>query len=600
MYDNEGAPSTLPTASESFERKAGSILSPFHRRREAYTLTASRLAVMAATFDVRGAPIGWVAIFVALLASMGGFLFGYDTGQISGIQEMADFASRFGTEPPAGDIEGATHSFNKWLIGLIVSMLSIGTAIGALIGASLADWLGRRYAMAIEVLVFDIGVIIQVTSFDAWYQVGIGRLITGLGVGALSAAVPLYQSETLPRQIRGAMVGTYQLFITLGILVSNCINIGTRSIDNSASWRIPVALGIPFATILGVGILFCPESPRWLVANGKIDQAYESIAIVRGAKRSDSNVWVESEYAELISNYEDDVKRGAGRWSECFKPQGRVLYRTLLGIALQAGQQLTGANYFFYYGATIFSSVQLQDSFVTQIILGAVNFACTFLGLYVLERFGRRWPLIIGAIWMVIWLLVFGLAGTLGGDGGDVTDPGIGKLLIVSACMFILGYASTWAPGIWLFCGESFSRRTRAKQASIATLSNWVWNFLISYFSRPIADSIDFRYGFVFAGANFLNFLIAFFFVYETADLTLEMIDTMYQDMSCRAWNSTKWLPAGFSSRDDLKRSDEDNDTVAHVPDDREDGKWKAQPDPVTGEERDRVRKAPETKVETA
>jgi MFS transporter, SP family, sugar:H+ symporter len=331
---------------------------------------------MAGTFNVRGAPIGWTAIAVALLASMGGFLFGYDTGQISGIQEMADFVSRFGTEPADGTVEGATMSFNKWLIGLIVSMLSIGTAIGALIGAVLADKLGRRYAMFVEVIVFDIGVIIQVTSFNAWYQVGIGRLITGLGVGALSSAVPLYQSETLPRQIRGAMVGTYQLFITFGILVSNCINIGTRElgISNSGSWRIPIALGIPFATILGVGILFCPESPRWLVAHGKNDEAYRSVAIVRGAKREDSNPWVEAEYAELVTNYEQDIKLGAGSWLECFKKPNRVLYRTLLGIALQAGQQLTGANYFFYFGATIFSAVNLQDPFVTQIILGAVNF----------------------------------------------------------------------------------------------------------------------------------------------------------------------------------------------------------------------------------
>lgn len=424
-------------------------------------------------FHIQGAPIGGVAILIALLASMGGFLFGYDTGQISGIQEMDDFIVRFGTEPSS---EFPFIGFNKWLIGLIVSMLSIGTAIGSLMGAVLADKLGRRYAMVVECLIFDIGVIIQVTAFEAWYQVGIGRLVTGLGVGALSAAVPLYQSETLPRQIRGAMVGTYQLFITFGILVASCINIGTRDIGksatneigNSGSWRVPIALGIVFGLVLNIGILFCPESPRWLVAHGKPDQAYQALALVRGTTRAESNAWVEAEYAELISNYEEDQKRGAGTWAECFRPQGRILYRTLLGIALQAGQQLTGANYFFYYGTTIFTPVRLQDSFVTAIILGAVNFACTFLGLYVLERFGRRLPLIFGAAWMVVWLLVFGLAGRLGGDGPDVSSPAIGKLLIVSACMFILGYASTWAPGIWLFCGESFGRRTRAKQASIA------------------------------------------------------------------------------------------------------------------------------------
>ncbi|UZJ55264.1 hypothetical protein CBS101457_004584 [Exobasidium rhododendri] len=559
-------------------------------------------------FTVRGSPIGSTSLVVAVLASMGGFLFGYDTGQISGIQQMPDFINRFGTVHTTNADGTVTTAFDEWLIGLIVSLLSVGTAVGCLVGAPLADKLGRRKAMFYETIVFSIGVIIQVTSFHAWYQLAIGRIVTGLGVGALSSAVPLYQSETVPRQIRGAMVGTYQLFITFGILVAYCINIGTRSIDNpdhlqigaqgvgnSAEWRIPVAMGIPFAIILGVGIMFCPESPRWLIANGKPDEAYRAVAIVRGAHKEDSNPWVEAEFAEIVTNFEQDSKLPKGTWQDCFKPQGKVLYRTLLGVYLQAGQQLTGANYFFYFGATIFTSVNLQDSFVTQIILGAVNFACTFLGLYVLERFGRRVPLIIGAAWMVVWLLVFGLAGTLGGTDGEVTDSGIGKLLIVSACMFILGYASTWAPGIWLFCGESFSRHTRAKQAAIATLSNWIWNFLIGLFSRAIADDIHFKYGFIFAGANFLNMIVAMFFVYETADLTLESIDEMYGDESTNAWKSSKWLPAGYASRGELKATE----NLPDIPDAKE-GRWKANPDPITGEEQDTVRKAPETKVKAA
>jgi SP family sugar:H+ symporter-like MFS transporter len=211
-------------------------------------------------------------------------------------------------------------------------------------------------------------------------------------------------------------------------------------------------LGIPFATILGVGIMFCPESPRWLISNGKPEEAHKAIAIVRGAKREDENPWVVNEYKEMEESFEHDRKQPLGTWADCFRPEGKVLYRSLLGIYLQAGQQLTGANYFFYFGATIFESVNITDPFVTQIILGAVNFISTFGGLYILERFGRRMPLIIGAAGMVVWLLVFGLAGTLGGaPDGTVPSASIGKLLIVSAVFFIMFYATTWAPGIWLF-----------------------------------------------------------------------------------------------------------------------------------------------------
>lgn len=166
-------------------------------------------------FQVRGTPIGALTIFIAMLASMGGFLFGWDTGQISGLTAMDDFRARFATIPNPASAGG--KDWNPWLEGVVVSLLSVGTAIGVLIGAPLADKFGRRWAMVYECIIFDIGVIIQVTAFYSWEQVAIGRLITGLGVGALSAAVPLYQSETVPRQVRGALVGTYQLFITLGM-----------------------------------------------------------------------------------------------------------------------------------------------------------------------------------------------------------------------------------------------------------------------------------------------------------------------------------------------------------------------------------------------
>lgn len=220
--------------------------------------------------------------------------------------------------------------------------------------------------------------------------------------------------------------------------------------------------------------MFCPESPRWLCQQGKHDEAYRSLARVRGAKPGESNAFVEQEYADVLAGVEADALMPKAGWIDCFKPQHRTLYRTLLGITLQAGQQLTGANYFFYYGTTIFTASGLSDSFVSQLILGAVNFVCTFGGLYILERFGRRRPLIYGAAGMAVWLMVFAVAGVA---GDPEANPGIARLQIVAACFFIVFYATTWAPGIWLFVGESFALRTRAKQASLATLSNWVWNF---------------------------------------------------------------------------------------------------------------------------
>ena len=237
-------------------------------------------------------------------------------------------------------------------------------------------------------------------------------------------------------------------------------------------------------------------------------------------------------------------KLGKRTWADCFRARNKTRYRTFLGMTLQALQQLTGANYFFYYGATIFQSVGLSDSFVTQIILGAVNFVCTFLGgfacfdsraqpaecvymrtgLYVMERFGRRRPLIFGGLWQSAWLFVFAAAGTAIDPAGS---KAIGNLLIVSACMFILGYASTWAPGVWILIGETFPTSTRAKQGALSTSSNWLFNFLLAFCTPFITDAIAYSYGFVFAGCNLAGAIIVFFFLYESSGITLEAVDQM-------------------------------------------------------------------------
>ncbi|KAL4244691.1 major facilitator superfamily protein [Abortiporus biennis] len=501
-----------------------------------------------ARFYVQGVPIGYMAVMLAVLASMGGFIFGYDTGQISDILLMQDFLLRFAT--CSDPTNASTCQFSIVREGLIVALLSIGTLIGALLGAKIADFLGRRRAMSSECGIFIVGVIIQITSSHSWVQIALGRLISGLGVGALSAAVPMYQAETAPYQIRGTLTATYQLFITFGILVAYCISIGTRHMSGSGSWRTVVGIGFIWATILGVGILFMPESPRWLASRGRFDEARISLAKSRGipASETDGNWKLHRELEDMRESleYEKAVKAG---WVDCFKPVNKQLYRTLLVMTLQMFQQLTGANYFFYYGATIFTSVGIEDSFVTQIILGAVNFVCTFGGMYVMEKFGRRWPLIIGGMWQSAWLFVFAAAGTA---KPPQDNKSIGTLMIVSACLFIFGYAMTWAPGVWILTGETFPTRTRAKQASLAAASNWLWNFLLAFFTPFIVKAIQFRYGFVFAACNLTGAVIVYFFLYESSDLSLEHVDQMYNDPSCKPWTSVHWAPDGFESRADL------------------------------------------------
>ncbi|KAF6217962.1 hypothetical protein HO133_006374 [Letharia lupina] len=472
---------------------------------------------------------------MGILVSMGGFIFGYDTGQISGFLQMQNFLQRFGEDQGNGN-----YSFSNVRSGLIVGLLSIGTLAGALAVAPIADRIGRKFSMCVWCIVFSIGVIIQMASETSWVQIAIGRLIAGAGVGALSIMVPMYTSETGPRQVRGALVSTYQLFITAGIFTADAINFGTEKRPNSGSWRIPMGVGFIWPLILGLGILFFPESPRYAYRKGRVEEARTTMAKFYGV--SENHREVQREIGEIKEKHDLEVSLGKRPWIELITGP-RMAYRTALGIVLQALQQLTGANFFFYYGTTIFKATGIKNSFVTAMILGGVNFGMTFFGLYVVERFGRRKALIVGGIGMTVNFLIFASVGAFALNNADPTaTPAAGTAMIVFACLFIAFYATTWGPIIWCIVGELFPSHYRARSMALVTSSNWTWNFLIAFFTPFIIGDIGFKYGYVFASCNFAAVLIVYFFVCETQGRTLEEIDTMYIS-KVKPWKSSKWVP---------------------------------------------------------
>ncbi|WPH01907.1 Hypothetical protein R9X50_00476100 [Acrodontium crateriforme] len=467
---------------------------------------------------------------MALIVSIGGLIFGYDTGQISGFLEMKDFQQRFGNIRTYNSSTGEyDYGFTDVRSGTIVALLSIGTLIGALASAPIADVFGRRICIVVWNIVFCLGVVIQIATQNAWYQIVIGRFVAGLGVGGLSVLTPMYQSETAPRQIRGTLVSTYQLFITFGILIAYLINYGTHTgFPNAKSaWQIPMGIGFIWPVIMGIGICFLRESPRWDYRHGNIDAARLTIAKSYGVPIN--NIEVEHEINEIRAKLEaENAGGGKHKFYEVFTGP-RMLYRVTLGVALQALQQLTGANYFFYYGTSIFASIGLSDSFITSIILGGVNFAMTLPGLWVVENLGRRRALISGALWMFMCFLVFASVGhfILNQETPDQTQLA-GRVMIAFACLFIAGYAMTWGPIVWAVVGEMFPSRYRAQAMGISSASNWIWNFLLSFFTPFITKAIDYRYGYVFAGCCFAGAAVVYFFLCEHRGRSLEEIDTMY------------------------------------------------------------------------
>lgn len=304
-----------------------------------------------------------------------------------------------------------------------------------------------------------------------------------------------------------------------------------------------MGIGFIWPVIMAVGICFLRESPRWDYRKGKIDRARTTIALSYGVHE---NHWeVHRELREIQEKFdaENAGMEGKGthkRFYEVFTGP-RMAYRTALGVTLQALQQLTGANFFFYYGTSVFNKIGLSDSYVTAIILGAVNFGMTFPGLYVVEHFGRRRALIAGGLWMFMCFMVFASIGHfLLNENRDVHTAG--TVMIVFACLFIAGYAMTWAPIVWAVIGEMFPTRYRAQAMGLSSASNWIWNFLIAFFTPFITSAIDYRYGYVFAACCFTGAVVVYFFLCEAQGRTLEEIDTMYiTHVSPR--QSTKWSP---------------------------------------------------------
>ena len=481
-----------------------------------------------------------ISVF-CLFVAFGGFVFGFDTGTISGFVNMPDFKRRFGQKRKDG-----SHYLSNVRTGLVVSIFNVGCAVGGIILSKIADMQGRRMALMVSMVIYVVGIIIQIASQHAWYQYFIGRLISGLAVGMVSVVSPLFISEVSPKQIRGTLVCCFQLFITMGIFLGYCTTYGTKKYSDSRQWRIPLGLCFAWAIFLVVGMLSMPESPRYLMEKKKIDEAKKSIA--RSNKISEEDPFVHTEIQLIQAGIDREALAGKASWKELVTGKPKIFRRVIMGIMLQSLQQLTGDNYFFYYGTTIFQAVGMNDSFETSIVLGIVNFASTFAGIYAIEKLGRRMCLLTGSASMFVCFIIYSLLGSQHlykhgtSNVSSNTRKPTGDAMIFITCLYIFFFASTWAGGVYCIISESYPLRIRSKAMSVAQAANWMWGFLISFFTPFITSAIHFYYGFVFTGCLLFSFFYVYFFVYETKGLSLEEVDELYASDTL-PWKSAGWVP---------------------------------------------------------
>lgn len=451
-------------------------------------------------------------LFLSTVAALGGFLFGFDSGVING---TVDALQR------AFDSDAAGTGFN------VASML-LGCAAGAFFAGTLADKFGRKPVLIVTALAF-IASAYGSGAADSSLPFVMARILGGSAVGAASILAPAYISEIAPARIRGALTTLMQLMIVVGLFVAFLSNYMIAGTAGGASevfwadfqaWRWMFWVEILPASIFFLCLLFIPESPRYLVAAGKLEKAKEVLASLSNADDADSKI------ADIQSTLEKDRKP---RLSDIIvKHTGKLHPIVWVGLGLTTLQQFTGINVVFYYGATLWQAAGFteENALLQNVISGSVNVLFTFVAIALIDKVGRKPLLMIGAIGQGIMLgilaLIFGTAG-LGPEGSLQLEGNMGLYALISANAYIAFFAFTWGPIMWVMLGEMFPNQFRGAALAVCGLIHWLSNFTITMTFPILLASIGLglSYG-IYAGFGFIAFFFVKKFVVETKGRTLE------------------------------------------------------------------------------
>ena len=431
--------------------------------------------------------------------ALGGILWGYDTGVISGAMLFIK------KDIPLSPLQQ----------GLVVSGLLVGAMVGAGASGRLADLWGRRRMVLIAAVVFTAGTAAAMTAMASWTLVA-SRFVIGIGVGITSVVVPLYLTELAPKHMRGALTSLMQLLVTLGIFVAYLVDYG---LADAGAWRWMLGLGALPALLLGLGISFQPESPRWLVKRGRTEQARSVLRRLRGIHQEQAD----DELQEIRQSLQDQQVEHSVGLRQLLAPRLRPVL--LLGLGLVFFQNFLGINTIIYYAPTLLTTLGFGTSgaILANVGIGLVNVLMTLPALRLIDRVGRRSLLLVGSVGMLASMLVLGVANVAGMAYG----PGLVVLTLVSIVIYIASYAVSWGPVQWVMLPELFPLRMRGSAVGLCVIFNWLFNMLVSLVFPMLLDVSG-------PGPMFLFFALmavcAVWFVrgalVETKGKSLEQIET--------------------------------------------------------------------------
>ncbi|KAK6456457.1 putative sugar transporter, high affinity [Scheffersomyces xylosifermentans] len=500
----------------------------------------------------KSGPAGLVAnsrsLFIAIFASLGGLVYGYNQGMFGQVSGMHSFSIAIGV---------TKIQDNPTLQGLLTSILELGAWVGVLMNGYIADRLGRKLSVVVGVFFFIVGVIVQAVARGGNYDYILGgRFVVGIGVGILSMIVPLYNAEVSPPEIRGSLVALQQLAITFGIMISYWITYGTNYIggtgegQSKASWLVPICIQLVPALLLGGGILFMPESPRWLMNEGQEEQCLDTLCKLRNLDRNDQLIQMEFLEMKAQKNFEKELsvkyypqfQDGSAKSNfmiglhqyKSMLTHLPTFKRAALACLIMTFQQWTGVNFILYYAPFIFQTLGLSGNTISLLasgVVGIVMFLATIPAVLWVDKLGRKPVLISGAL--IMGICHFVVAGILGSFGGDFANHvGAGWVAVVFVWIFAIGFGYSWGPCAWVLVAEVFPLGMRAKGVSLGASANWLNNFAVAMSTPDFVAKA--KYGaYIFLGLMCVfGALYVFFFTPETKGRTLDEIDELFGDTS--------------------------------------------------------------------
>lgn len=437
-------------------------------------------------------------IIAAAITAIGGMLFGYDTGVISG-------AILFIKE---------AFSLSSTSQEIVVSAVLIGAVIGASTSGILADKYGRRMMVIVAATVFGIGTIFTALTPNVYALIA-GRVVVGIAIGMASFIAPLYIAEVAPVNIRGALVSLNQLAITVGIVISYFVDF---IFAPTGGWRWMFGLAVIPSAVLGIGMVLMPQSPRWLVSKGKDEKAKSVLERIRMTRN------VNSELDEINKNLE---KQKQANLKDILNPLFKHLL--MIGVGLAVFQQLTGINTVIYYAPTILQFAGLKSATVSILAtmgVGIVNMVMTIVAISLVDKIGRRPLLLIGLSGMIISLGLLGIAFALPG-----LSTSLGWLAIIGLMLYVGSFAIGLGPVFWLIISEIYPLKIRGLAMSMATVVNWGTNLMVAITFLSLVQIIGKSGTFWFYSIIGICALIfVYLIVPETKGKTLEEIESQWKD----------------------------------------------------------------------